>query len=167
MHLQISSGRVASLHLHPAISGELFQVVSAIEVATAKGIVGEPRYFARKNRSGEPSRRQLSLMEREQISEHAAALGLEKISPGAVRANIETSGIDLVSLVGQQVQIGESILFFYEAREGCAKMDLVSPGLRELTKNNHLGVLAEIVRSGRICIGDEIRTVAASRQSAG
>src|SRR5256885_7561570 len=51
----------------------------------------EPRYFGRVSRnSGKPSRRQLSLIEREQIAEHAAPLGLETIAPGAVRANIET-----------------------------------------------------------------------------
>ena len=149
-------GRVASLHLHPREAGEPFQNVTTIEVETQKGIVGNPRYFARMNREGQPSKRQVSLIEREQISEHATTLGLEKISPGTIRANIETAGADLVSLVGQHVRIGGAILFFYEARTGCAKMDAICSGLRKLSGGSRLGVLAQVVQSGRIQIGDEI-----------
>src|SRR5258707_159327 len=84
-------GRVASLHLHPGEPGNPLQSVEAIDVVEAKGILGEPRYFGRVSRtSGEPSRRQVTIMEREQIAEHATALGLEEIPPGAVRSNIET-----------------------------------------------------------------------------
>ena len=149
-------GRVASLHLHPSEGGQSFQSVDSIEVVAGKGIVGNPRNFARRSRSGGFSKRQVSLIEREQISEHAAALGLETISPGTIRSNIETSGVDLVSFIGKEIQIGSAILFFYEARTGCAKMDAICTGLRELTKGNRLGVLAQVVQSGRIQIGDAI-----------
>jgi MOSC domain-containing protein YiiM len=147
-------GRVASLHLHPQVEGEQFQNVSAIEVMEQKGIAGNPRYFARINREGQPGKRQVSLIEREQIAEHATTLGLETISPGTIRANIETSGVNLVALVGQRVEIGGAVLFIYEARTGCAKMDAICSGLRELSKGARLGVLAQVVRSGRIQIGD-------------
>lgn len=152
-------GRVASLHLHPRAGGETFQAVAALDVEKQKGIVGNPRYFARKSRDGGISKRQVSLIEREQISEHATTLGLETISPGTIRANIETSGVDLISLVGKEAQVGSAILFFYEARTGCAKMDAICIGLRELTNGNRLGVLAQVVRSGRIEVGDEISLV--------
>jgi MOSC domain-containing protein YiiM len=153
-------GRVISLHLHPPEPGTPLQSVDAIEVITGKGISGDIRYFDRRNHTtGEPSRRHISLIEREQVAEHAAALGLEKIRPGAVRANIETSGINLVALVGKQVEVGEALLLFYEPRTGCKKMDAVCMGLRELTANNQLGIMAEIVRSGKIRVGDSIRSV--------
>src|SRR5215475_5867715 len=91
------SGRVASLHLHPSVSGGPLQTVDEIEVVEQKGISGETRYFGKiSRRTGRPSRRQVSLIEREQIAEHAAALGLQSIAPGAVRANIETLGINLM-----------------------------------------------------------------------
>src|SRR5215208_5317992 len=94
---EIDSGRVASLHLHPLGAGEPLLSVEMIEIVAGKGIVGEPRYFGRMSRrSGQPSRRQVSLIEREQIAEHAAALGLQKISPGVVRSNVETEGINLI-----------------------------------------------------------------------
>ena len=149
-------GRVASLHLHPREGGEPFQTVGAIEVEAQKGIIGNPRYYARRSRSGEPSKRQVSLIEREQIGEHSVALGLETIPPGAVRSNIETTGVNLISLIGQQVQIGDAILFLYEARTPCSKMDALCAGLRELMMENRQGVLAQVIRSGRIEVGDGI-----------
>src|SRR5438128_6230792 len=61
-------GQVASLHLHPLEPGAPLKQVEAIEVIAGKGIADEPRYFGRINRSsGEPSPRQISLIEREQI----------------------------------------------------------------------------------------------------
>ena len=151
-------GRVASLHLHPAKPGEPLQQVEAIEVVADKGILGEPRYFGRTNSSnGKPTRRQVSLIEREQIAEHAVALGLESIPPGAVRANIETVGIDLVALAGQQVEIGGALLLLGEPREPCEKMDRICVGLRALMHQNRQGVLAQVVQSGRIEVNDTIR----------
>ena len=151
-----SPGRVASLHLHPIERGARLQTGESIEVETGKGIVGNPRYFERRNADGELTKRQVSLMERELIDEHATTLGLETISPGEIRSNIETSGVNLISFIGRRVQIGEAILFVYEARTGCAKMDAICNGLRDLTDGNRLGVLAQVERSGRIRVGDEI-----------
>ncbi len=151
-----TTGTIASLHLHPRMSGEPFQTVSSIEVTEGKGIVGNPRHFARRSRSGGLSKRQVSLIEREQIAEHAATLGLQSIPPGTVRSNIETDGINLVALVGKQVQIGDAILFFYETRTPCSKMDGICVGLRALMEDGKQGVLAQVVRSGKISVGDKI-----------
>ena len=151
-------GRVASLHLHPPEPGAPLHAVEAIEVAEAKGIVDEPRYFGRRSRdTGQPSRRQVSLIEREQIAEHAAALGLQSIPPGAVRSNIEALGLNLVALVGREIEIGDAVLFLYAPRDPCAKMDAICQGLRELMMNNRQGVLAEIRRPGKIRVGDFVR----------
>ena len=125
------------------------------------GIAGNGRYFGRRSRTtGQPSLRQVSLMEREQIDEHAQALGLPGIAPGAVRANIETRGIDLVALVGKKIKIGEAILLIYEPRIPCAKMDAICQGLRARMLENRQGVLAQVIQSGRIAIGDSIQPIA-------
>jgi MOSC domain-containing protein YiiM len=102
-------------------------------------------------------------MEREQIAEHAVALGLDSIPPGAVRSNVETTGIDLVSLVGQEVRVGEAILYFYASRDPCHKMDAICQGLRERMRNNRQGVLAEVRRSGTVRVGDLITPLAGKR----
>lgn len=152
------SGRVASLHLHPSEPGAPLSTVEFFEMIAQKGIVGNGRYFGRTSRStGQPSRRQVTLIEREQIDEHAAALGLESISPGAVRANIETLGINLVELIGRQVMIGDAVLHFYEPRTPCSKMDAICQGLRGLMENQRQGILAEVIQPGFIRVGDTIR----------
>ena len=133
------------------------QIVEQIEVIESKGILDEPRYFGRQSReSGQASKRQITLMEREQIAQHATTLGLESIPAGAVRSNIETTGIDLISLIGKEVEIGEAILLLYGPRDPCAKMDAICQGLRELMMNNRQGVLAQVIRPGKIRIGDQI-----------
>src|SRR5262245_57596091 len=142
----IAAGRVVSLHLHPIQPGDPLNEMEAIQVVEAKGIRDEPRYFGRtQSDTGQPSRRQVSLIEREQLADHAAALGLSSIVPGAARANIETSGIRLVELVGRQVEIGSAILRFESPRDPCAKMDAVCKGLRERMMNQRQGVLATVV----------------------
>jgi MOSC domain-containing protein YiiM len=142
-------GRVVSLHLHPVESATPLQGVDEINLVAGKGILGEPRYFEKiSRRTGKPSRRQVSLIEREQIAEHATALGLESIPPGAVRANIETEGFDLVQHIGKKIKIGEAILFLYEGRAPCGQMDAICTGLRALMENNRQGVMAEIIQSG-------------------
>jgi MOSC domain-containing protein YiiM len=151
------SGKVASLHLHPQEPGEPLSSVDSMELVEGKGIEGNPRYFGRMSKStGKPSRRQVTLIEREQVAEHAATLGLETISSGAVRSNIETSGIDLISLIGREVQIGGAVLFLYAPRDPCEKMDAICQGLREQMMNNRQGVLAEVVRGGRVQVGDAV-----------
>jgi len=150
------TGKVASLHLHPEKGGEPLRDVDTIEVVQEKGIVGNGRYFGRvKKETGEPSRRQVSLIEREQLAAHASALG-KSIEPGQVRSNIETTGVDLVSLVGKHVRIGTAELFLYDTRDPCGKMDAVVPGLRERMMHGRQGVMARVTKSGSIRVGDAI-----------
>lgn len=155
-----TSGRIASLHLHPGEPGQPLEEVNAMDLVAGKGIVGDRRYFGKLSRdTGQPSRRQVSLIEREQIAEHASGLGMQDIVPGAVRSNIETTGIRLVPLIGKEIQIGEAVLFVHSQRDPCAKMDALCQGLRERMMHGRQGVLAEVRRPGRIGIGDAIRVL--------
>ncbi len=155
-----SHGQVASLHLHPAEPGTPLASVEVVELVQDKGIEGDTRYFGRPGKSPtEPFRRQVSLIEREQIAEHAAGLGLKAIPAGAVRSNIETTGINLVALLGREIEIGEARLFLYTPRDPCAKMDAICLGLRERMMNSRQGVLAQVRRGGKVRIGDPIRPV--------
>ena len=151
-------GRVVSLHLHPDTPSAPLHSVETVEFVESKGIQGDTRYFGRLSReTGKPTRRQVTLIEREQIGEHASALGLKEIPPGAVRSNIETSGIDLIALVGQEVSIGQAVLYFVAPRDPCQKMDAICQGLRERMLANKQGVLAEVRRSGTVRVGDSIQ----------
>jgi MOSC domain-containing protein YiiM len=153
----VSLGHVASLHLHPAESGQPLQPVETIEIVEGKGIARDARYFGRLSRdTGQLSRRQVTLIEREQIVEHAAGLGLLAIAPGAVRSNIETAGINLIALLGREIEIGEAVLRLYAPRDPCAKMDAICQGLRARMMDQRQGVLAEVIRSGKVRVGDGI-----------
>ena len=152
-------GHVVSLHLHPAESGAPLQSVEVFEVVEGKGVAGDTRYFSRMSRdTGQPSRRQVTLIEGEQIAEHATALGLPAIAPGAVRSNIETADINLIALLGREIEIGDAVLRLYAPRDPCAKMDAICQGLRARMMDRRQGVLAEVVRGGKVCVGDAIRT---------
>lgn len=152
------NGQVASLHVHPEQSGAPLLTLDALELVARKGIREDIRYFNRKSRStGQPTRRQVTLIEREQIQEHADFFGIPTISPGVVRSNIETTGIGLQDLLGWEVQVGEAVLFFYEPRTPCFQMERIHPGLQDQMKNGRQGVLAQVIRSGMVRVGDPIQ----------
>jgi MOSC domain-containing protein YiiM len=151
----MTKGSVASLHFHPAVAGEPMLATDAFSVVAEKGIEknGEGRLFER------GSKRQVSLIEREQLAEHANALGHPGFAPGDVRSNIETEGIDLISLKGKQIQIGEAVLLLYEARTPCWKMDELIVGLRARMEEERQGMLAQVISGGIIRAGDPILPV--------
>ncbi len=128
------------------------------ELVAGKGIAGNKRYFSR------PTRRQVTLIEREIIAEHAEVLGLEEIAPGVVRSNIETTGVWFRELIGKHLLIGESaVVFLYESRTPCHKMDAIAQGLRRLMEDGRQGALAQVVVSGVVQAGDAIRLVKAPK----
>ncbi len=133
--------------------------VEGFELIAGDGIVQDKRYFGRRSSNGQPSKRQVTLIEREQIAEHAQALGRAGFPPGAVLSNIETEGIQLVGLEGKMVEIGSARLLIGKPRDPCEKMDRLAPGLRALMENDRQGVLAQVVTSGTIRPGDPIRVV--------
>lgn len=146
------NGVVKSLHLHPAKPGDPLIHVHELNVVAGKGIEknGGNRMYGHNNR------RQVSLIEREQLSEHSELLNRPSFLPGEVRANIETEGINLVDLVGQNIRIGEAQLFLYEPRKPCKKMDELTFGLRKNMEDGKQGVLAEIIQTGTIYKGESI-----------
>ena len=147
---------VASLHIHPPIAGQPLLAANEFNLVAEKGIQEDKRYFGRRNREGLPSKRQVTLIEREILQKHTAALGIADLDPGQVRSNIETTGVDLISLIGKDVKVGEAVLRFVEPRDPCHKMDALAQGLRELMEDGRQGVIAMVVKSGRVRPGDSI-----------
>src|SRR5688500_19921691 len=117
MSSEFAPGRIASLHVHGARGGEPMRAVPELELVAGKGIVQDPRYFGRKSRNGEPTKRQVTLIEREQIAEHCAVLGLSSIPPGMVRANIEMEGLSLAGLEGRHLRAGTAVLLVGKPRD--------------------------------------------------
>ena len=127
-----------------------------IDVEADCGIVQDTRYFRRPSPLGRPSKRQITLIEREQIAEHARSLARRLFAPGAVRSNIETEGIRLAALVGAVLQVGNAQILVTGPRDPCEKMDAIAPGLRRLMNYGKQGVLGRVLKSGTIRVGDNI-----------
>lgn len=95
------------------------------------------------------SSRQVLLM----AEENCDAFGL---APGEVRENIVTRGLDLQALPpGTRLGIGAALLEITKDCAPCEFMDTLRPGLQERIRGRR-GMLARVVRSGEIRVGDEI-----------
>lgn len=152
-----NSGTVASIHLHPTDRSRGLSSVDSVEFVAEAGLRGDQRYFGRKSRStGGPSKRQVTLIERETLARHAAALGIPPLAPGIARSNIETSGIDLSTTIGHRLRVGTAVLQVVEPRTPCEKMDAIAPGLRTLMEAPNQGIIARVLESGHARIGDPI-----------
>lgn len=167
-------GVIASLHLHSFKPGKLMKPVQKMELIAGKGILNNPRYYNTLNKTTRyPNRNHLSMMEREQIKEHNKDIidedtnfnfnfnfNFKNISPGTIRSNIETTGINLIDLIGSNIKIGDSaVVYIYKARVTCFRMDEIHEGLQRLTKYNKLGTICEIIKSGEIKVGDKIEVI--------
>lgn len=156
----LQTATVVSLHVHGEDNGGAMIQQAELHLVVEKGIEEDRRYFGRvSSRTGRPHRRQVSLIERELIAEHATVLGLQSIPPGVVRSNIETQGAKLTAWLGKEVKIGTAVVRFYDRRTPCRQMDAICAGLRSLMENGRQGVLAEVVQSGVVRVGDAIKAM--------
>jgi MOSC domain-containing protein YiiM len=104
------------------------------------------------------SKRQVSLMDVETLQR----LG---VSPGTIKENITTRGLDFQPLEpGQVLRIGESLLELTEPCKPCSRMDEIRDGLQEQLRGQR-GWLCRVVQGGRIRRGDRIEVLASFSQS--
>lgn len=94
-------------------------------------------------------KRQVLLMDRETLD----ALHL---TPGIVRENITTEGLDVDGLeVGQRLRIGEALLEVSAPCTPCGLMEKLRPGLRREIRGRR-GTLCRVVAGGSIRRGDSV-----------
>ena len=87
-------------------------------------------------------------------AEHLRAVGVE---PGQIRENVTVDGADVHQwALGQRVRIGDAVFEITMVCDPCHRMDELRPGLREELEGRR-GMLARVVESGDIAVGDEIR----------
>lgn len=99
-----------------------------------------------------PPRREVLLVSKE----HLEAVGVE---PGVVRENITVEGTDVESWpIGQRVEVGNALLEVTMVCDPCSRMDDVRPGLR-IELEGRRGMLAHVVESGEIALGDAVELV--------
>jgi MOSC domain-containing protein YiiM len=86
-------------------------------------------------------------------NEHLDAVGVE---PGAIRENVTVAGADVQAWpVGQRVRAGEALFEITMVCDPCHRMDELRPGLRAELDGKR-GMLARVVESGDVALGDEI-----------
>jgi MOSC domain-containing protein YiiM len=136
-------GTVEGIHVAPEFE-RLPQPVEAVEV-TAEGVRGD-RYFGERN---------LTLIEAEALEGLFEDAGVE-LSAAESRRQVLTRGIRLNDLVGRRFRVGEVECVGEEWCEPCSHLEgLTRPGvLRGLVHRG--GLRADIVRGGRIAVGDEV-----------
>ena len=85
--------------------------------------------------------------------DHLDAVGVE---PGAIRENLTVEGADVQDWpVGQRVRAGGAVFEITMVCDPCHRMDELRQGLRaEL--DGRRGMLARVVESGEVAVGDQI-----------
>lgn len=133
------------------------QVVSSVEVSTKKGLIGD-------HYSGHSGNRHVTLIQAEHLPVVAALTGRDTLNPGLVRRNLVISGINLLALKDQQIQIGDSsdepvILEVTGQCHPCSKMETtLGPGGYNAMRG-HGGMTAKVLRGGTIRVGDTVSVV--------
>ena len=61
--------------------------------------------------------------------------------------------------MNRNIRIGEATLYIATTRDPFHKMNKIAPGLRERMIDNKQGVLARVIQSGTIKIGDHIQSL--------
>ena len=78
------------------------------------------------------------------------------VEPGATRENLTVSGADVQEWpIGQQVRAGEALFEITMVCGPCHRMDELCEGLRAELDGKR-GMLARVVESGEVAVGDEI-----------
>ena len=137
------AGTVEGIHVSPD-PHRLPAAVDAVQV-TEEGVRGDRKF----------GRRDLTLIEAEALEGLERDTGIE-LSAAESRRQVLTRGIRLNDLVGKRFAVGEVECVGEEWCEPCAHLQrLTKPGvLRGLVHRG--GLRADIVRGGRIAVGDEV-----------
>jgi MOSC domain-containing protein YiiM len=106
---------------------------------------------------GKPGKRQVTVMSIEQWQ--LACDELETILPWTIRrANLLVDGVSFdATMIGQQIKIGQCILYITGETDPCPKMDAQHQGLTHaLTPDWRGGVCCRVISDGRIKVGDNV-----------
>ena len=148
--MRSSEGRVEGIFIAGSATAPCEAVASA-EAKAGAGLVGD-RYSVGEGTyspRGGPGRH-VTLVT--QLAGIAAGL-----RPGESRRNIETSGIDLLSLIGKRFAIGPVELVGVRDCPPCAHLEsLTADGVKDALEGQG-GLRADIVTGGTISVGDAIR----------
>jgi MOSC domain-containing protein YiiM len=145
--------RIMSIVYTPKGSRKSSTQYTRVPIETANLVAG---YGIEGDTKGGSRKRQLNLMSAEMI-EQLQHEGY-KTAPGELGEQIVIAGLDVVALVGgERIQIGESACVEIIAlREPCERFAGIQ-GKTAASAEGRVGVMAKVVASGVIRVGDEVK----------
>jgi MOSC domain-containing protein YiiM len=140
------SGRVEQIWMKRAHRGPMDPVDSAT-LFEGRGVEGSANFG---------SYRQVTLIALDRWLAMVAELGAD-VDPSARRADLLVSGLDLELSRGRLVSAGPCLLRVGGEVKPCERMDEAYRGLRAVMRPNwNGGVWAEVLRGGRVSVGDPV-----------
>ncbi len=153
-------GRVAWIGIRPERRGPVL-VVNEVDASEDAGLLGD-------HYSGQSGNRHVTLIQAEHLPAVAALLDLAELDPALLRRNIVVSGLNLLALKDQVIQIGEAdadgpalpvVLEITGQCHPCSKMETaLGPGGYNALRG-HGGMTARVRQGGTIRVGDAIVVV--------
>jgi MOSC domain-containing protein YiiM len=142
-HVRNPQGTILALAYRPKTGDAMIEIDRA-DVSIGQGLELEP---AHKGKRG------VTLLSRQSWNDVCRELKAD-IPWHTRRANVLIDGLDLRSLVGHTLQIGDVRLQVHGETKPCALMDKLHPGLRgALVPEFRGGVHAEVITGGSIVVG--------------
>lgn len=145
-----AAGTVTDILVAPSATAPMERMTRG-EACAGRGLRGD-RYFAGEGTFSDPAGtgHDLTLVE-------AEALETLGVTAEEARRNVVTRGIELDGLIGRRFTVGDVECVGRRRCEPCAHLErLTRPGiLRDLVHRS--GLRADVVRSGRISLGDVVR----------
>ncbi len=144
-------GVVRWIGVRPAI-GQPVNVLDQVEAVKGQGLEGD-RFKARN------TDREITLIQEEHIRAVASMLHRDEISPADLRRNIVVEGINLLALKGKTFHVGGVLLEYTGLAHPCSKMEATLGEGGYNAMRGHGGITARVVDSGRIKVGDPVKTI--------
>jgi len=144
-------GQVTGIYLRPE---RLAAVVPAdsVEASSAEGLIGD-------HHSGRYDKRQVTLIQHEDLGVVAAFLRLDNLNATRLRRNIVVRGINLIALKGKRFHIGDAVFEGTGPCDPCSRMEQeLGPGGFNAMRGRG-GITARVVKGGWIFISDAVRAV--------
>jgi MOSC domain-containing protein YiiM len=142
-------GRVEWIGLNP---GRREPTVSVPESLARVGTGVDGDHHAKSGRS----KRQVTLIQFEQLPVIASLIGRAYVEPEWLRRNIAVRGINLLALKSRQFRVGAAILEGTGTCDPCSRMEesLGPGGLNAM--RGHGGITARVLVEGIILVGDAV-----------
>ena len=159
---------IRDLNRPPLIEGRIEGIVvrgasreRARTVATTQALAGIGLADDRLGQRGESelSTRQVTLIQAEHLAVIAQLARVGPIDPVGLRRNLVVSGINLLALKNQRLQVGEAVLEVVGPCQPCSRMeDTIGPG-GYAAMRGHGGMTARVITSGAIQVGDVVKAL--------